>query len=194
MSGNMYPVAARAPIHAIALSGAGGVGRNCRKPFKPNTKKTRPRRSLAAVGAKREIEFMVVFLSLGSQKRVTFSGGLDEDELGILVSDHRETALVGRRDPIANGEGMTVHFHNASCRRDVSVAESAELVLDPSALEQRGSEYPRVRANGKSIAVARQAAGEDHPLVGSVRLGKTASVPLRRATFRTGPEPDLKEP
>src|SRR5580658_4625190 len=122
-------------MSAMAFSGAGGVGRNCRKPFKPNTKKTRPRRSRAVGGAKREIEFMVVFLSLGSRKSVTFSGGLDDDQLGGLLRDHRETALVRRRDPVANSEALAVHFHDASRRRDVGVAESAELVLDASARE-----------------------------------------------------------
>src|SRR5580698_4950149 len=123
MSGNMYPLATKAPINAIAFSGAGGIGRNCRKPFKPNTNKTSPRRSLAAGGAKREIVFMVVFLSFGfTQKRVTFSGGLDEDQLGVLLGDNRETTLVNRRDAVADSKAMAVHFHNASCRRDVRVA------------------------------------------------------------------------
>src|SRR5580658_604538 len=128
MSGNMYPVAARAPMSANALSGAGGGGMNCKKPFKPNTKKTSPRRSLAAEGAKRDIAFMVVFLSFGSEKRVMLSGGLDNDQLGVLSGDHRETTLVLRRDPVANGEAMAVHFHDPSGRRDIGVAESAELV------------------------------------------------------------------
>jgi hypothetical protein len=78
---------------------------------------------------------MVVFLSFGSRKRVTFSGGLDEDELGVVLGDDRETTLVRRRDPVADSEAMAVHFHDPPRRRDVGVAESAELVLDASASE-----------------------------------------------------------
>jgi hypothetical protein len=51
------------------------------------------------------------------------------------LGDHRETTLVGRRDPVANSEALAIHFHYASRRRDIGVAESAELVLDASASE-----------------------------------------------------------
>jgi hypothetical protein len=67
------------------------------------------------------------------------------------LGDNRETTLVNRRDAVADSKAMAVHFHNASCRRDVRVAESAELVLDASASEERGSEYPRVHADGKGV-------------------------------------------
>jgi hypothetical protein len=62
MRGNMYPVAARAPMKAPAFSGIGGCGMNCRKPLRPKTKKIRPRKTRTAVGAKREIAFMVLVL------------------------------------------------------------------------------------------------------------------------------------
>src|SRR5579863_6511448 len=181
-------------MKAMALSGAGGVGRNCRKPFRPNKKKTRPSRSRAVAGARRERVFMVFFLSCWFEETSTFSGGLDEDELGVLGSDHRETTLVRCRDPVAHAEGVTVHLHDASRRRDVGVAESAEVVLDPRAGEERGSEHARVRTNGESVPIARQAAREDDQLVGPVRLGETAGVPLRRPAPRAGSEPDLKQP
>jgi hypothetical protein len=51
-----------------------------------------------------------------SQKRVAFSDGLDEDQFGVLSGENREMPLVNRRDSVAHGEAVAVHFHAPSRR------------------------------------------------------------------------------
>lgn len=112
--------------------------------------------------------------------------GLDQDQLGVLLRQNRETRLVARCHSVADGEAIAVHFYDPSCRRDISVTERIQLALETSAGEERDTEDARIGADRKCVSVVAHAAGEDNELVGPVRRRETAGLPLRLAAIVRG--------
>ena len=107
------------------------------------------------------------------------SGGIDENEFGILLRRDGEFGLVDGGDAVADRNPLPVDEDHALGGGEIGMPESRRGVSKCGAGEKRGAEYPRVGADREGIGILRISARELDKASGAIRFGEFAAVPPR---------------
>jgi hypothetical protein len=131
----------------------------------------------------------MVFTPFASVK----SGGINEDELGILLGRNDEFGLVDGGDAVTDRNPLTVDEGHALGGGEIDVPEPSWRVGKCGSGEKRGAEYPRVGADQEGIGILRISACQLDEASGAIRLGEFAAVPRRLPAVVARKQPDLDE-
>jgi hypothetical protein len=121
------------------------------------------------------------------------SGGIDEDEFGILLGRDGEFGLVGGSDAVTDRNPLPVDKDHAPSRGEIGVSESSRRVSEGGSGKKRGAQDPRISADQKRVGTLRISACQLDEASGAIRFGEFAAVPARLPTAVARQQPDLEE-
>jgi len=131
----------------------------------------------------------MVFTPFASVK----SGGINEDELGILHRCDGEFGFVDGGDAVADRDPLPIDEDHALGGGEIGVPESSRRVGKCGSGKKRGAQDPRVSADQEGIGILRISARQLDKASGAIRFGEFAAVPARRPAAVTRKQPDLEE-
>src|SRR5580765_3722543 len=112
----------------------------------------------------------MVFTPFASVK----SGGINEDELGILLGRNDEFGLVDGGDAVTDRDPLPVDKDHALGGSEISVPESSQRVNEGGSGKKRGAQDPRISADQEGIGILRISTCQLDEASGAIRFGEFA--------------------
>ena len=121
------------------------------------------------------------------------SGGINEDELGILLRRDGEFGFIDGGDAVTDRNPLPVDKDHALSGGDIGVSEASRRVSEGGSGKKRGAQDPRVGADQNGISTLRISARQLDKASGAIRLGEFSAVPARLPAAVVRQQPDLEE-
>jgi hypothetical protein len=122
------------------------------------------------------------------------SGGINEDELGILLRRDGEFGFIDGGDAVANRNPLPVDEDHALGWGEIRVPESrGRCVGESGPGKERRAQDPRVRADHKGLRILGISTRQLNKSSGAIRLGEFSAVPARCPARLTRKQPYLEE-